>query len=181
MKSVLITGCSDGGIGSALALAFAQRGLLVFASTRKVSNMTKLEELPNVHLLTLDVTKLEDVLAATAFVKKETGGTLDFLVNNAAQTRYMPLLDEEDDFKQAKELFELCLWSQLRMVQAFTPLLIEANGTAVYVSSVSGYLNMPWQGLSLRQSRESSELTYDVKELMRRPNARRRLCSTSCV
>jgi 1-acylglycerone phosphate reductase len=145
MKSVLITGCSDGGIGSSLALTFAQRGLLVFATARNVATMAKLENLPNVRLLKLDITIPDDVRTATGIVKKETGGTLDFLINNAAQARYMPMLDE--DFEQAKTLFELCVWSQLRMVQAFSPLLIEAKGTAVYISSVSAHLNMPWLGV----------------------------------
>jgi 1-acylglycerone phosphate reductase len=146
-KSVLITGCSDGGIGSALALTFAQRGLLVFAGARSTSKMSKLANLPNVRLLELDILKPEHISAAVGAVKKETGGSLDFLVNNAAQARYMPMLDE--DIEQAKELFELNVWSQLRMVQAFAPLLIEAKGCAVYISSVSGHLTqMPWNGTS---------------------------------
>jgi 1-acylglycerone phosphate reductase len=147
MKSVLVTGCSDGGIGSALALTFAQRGLLVFAAARTPSKMSKLENLPNVRLITLDILKPEDIRAATAVVSKETGGTLDYLINNAAQARYMPLLDEDPDVGQAKELFELNVWSQLRVVQAFTPLLIAAKGTAVYISSLSGYMNLPYNGM----------------------------------
>jgi 1-acylglycerone phosphate reductase len=145
-KSVLVTGCSDGGLGSALALTFAQRGLLVFATARSTAKMTKLDNLPNVRLLTLDITKPEDVRAAVASVKKETGGSLDFLVNNAGQARYMPMLDESPDMGPAKDLFEINVWSQLRMVQEFAPLLMEAKGTAAYISSLSGYLNNPYMG-----------------------------------
>jgi 1-acylglycerone phosphate reductase len=155
MKSVLITGCSDGGIGSALALAFAQRGLLVFASARNITKMSGLANMPNVRLLTLDITKPEEVRAALAAVKKETGGSLDYLINNAAQARYMPLLDEDPNFEQAKELFELNVWSQLRMVQAFAPLLIEAKGTVVYISAVSARLNFPWIGTQQKISLSS--------------------------
>jgi 1-acylglycerone phosphate reductase len=177
MKSVLVTGCSDGGIGSALAQSFAQRGLLVFAAARNVTKMPKLANLPNVRLLTLDITKPEDVRAATAAVKKETGGSLDYLINNAAQTRYMPLLDEDPEFEQAKELFELNVWSQLRMVQAFAPLLIEAKGTVVYISAVSGRLNFPWIGaqsnflFSLKQSLKIVATNILVKECTLLPNA----------
>jgi NADP-dependent 3-hydroxy acid dehydrogenase YdfG len=147
-KSVLVTGCSDNGIGSALALTFAQRGLLVFACARDPAKMSKLANLPNVRLLTLDITKAEHVHAAVSAVKKETGGKLDYLVNNAAQTRYMPLLDESpNDGGAAKELFELNVWSQLRVVQGFMDCLIEAKGMVVYISSLSGHMNVPWQGM----------------------------------
>jgi len=145
-KSVLITGCSDGGIGGALALAFAQRGLLVFATTRKIASMSKLTNLPNVRLLVLDITNQAQIHAAVEAVKKETGGSLDYLVNNAAQGRFMPLLDEAEGFKEAKELFDLNLWAQLSMVQAFTPLLMEAKGTVAYISSLATRVNMPWLG-----------------------------------
>src|SRR4051812_11668931 len=134
MKSVLITGCSDGGIGSALAITFASRGLLVFAGARSVGKMTKLSSLPNVHLLELDVLKPEAIRAAVGAVRKETGGSLDYLVNNAGQARYMPALDE--DIEKAKELFDLNVWSVLRMVQAFTPLLMASKGNVVYISSL---------------------------------------------
>ena len=148
MKSVLITGCSDGGIGSALAVTFAQRGLLVFATTRNISSMSKLENLPNVRLLAMDITNPTQVRDAVGVVKKETGGTLDYLVNNAAQGRFMPLLDEAEGFAEAKELFEVNVWAQLSVTQAFAPLLIEAKGTIVYISSVAGQVNVPWVGKS---------------------------------
>lgn len=145
-KSALVTGCSDGGLGSALALNFAQRGLMVFATARSTAKMSKLANLPNIRLLTLDITKPEEVHAAVASVKKETGGSLDYLVNNAGQARYMPMLDESPEMGPAKDLFEINVWAQLRMVQAFAPLLMEAKGTAVYTSSLSGYLNNPYMG-----------------------------------
>jgi 1-acylglycerone phosphate reductase len=144
MKSVLITGCSDGGIGSALAITFAQRGLLVFAATRNVSKMSKLENLTNVHLLALDITEHTQVRNAVEIVKKATGGTLDYLVNNAAQVRFMPILDEPEGFQEARKQFDINLWAQMDMVQAFAPLLIEAKGTLVYNSSAAAHGTAPW-------------------------------------
>jgi short-subunit dehydrogenase len=46
-KSVLVTGCSAGGIGYALAEQFQKRGLTVFATTRTISKMDGLKDLPN--------------------------------------------------------------------------------------------------------------------------------------
>ncbi|TVY89458.1 hypothetical protein LAWI1_G008406 [Lachnellula willkommii] len=38
----------------------------------------------------------------------------------------------------------------LAVTQAFVPLLIKANGTLVNITSISGYLNMPWMGRPFR-------------------------------
>lgn len=83
MKSVLITGCSDGGIGGALALVFQKHGYHVFATARNLSKMRALATLPNVTLLTLDVMNNTHILSAVDAVTKETGGTLDYLINNS--------------------------------------------------------------------------------------------------
>ena len=55
MKRVLITGCSDGGLGAALAIAFHERGLHVFATARSISKMEKLA-LSGIQTIELDVT-----------------------------------------------------------------------------------------------------------------------------
>jgi NAD(P)-dependent dehydrogenase (short-subunit alcohol dehydrogenase family) len=146
-QTVLITGCSDGGIGSALALAFQQRGFHVFATARNTTKMSNLADLPNVTLLTLDVTDSTTIKAAVDTVAKETGGTLDFLVNNAGRNHFMPLLDEDID--QTKELFDTNVWGPLAVTQAFSPLVIEAKGSFIFVTSIAGYSNTPWMGTSI--------------------------------
>ena len=83
-QTVLITGCSDGCIGSALAKSFQSRGFCVFATARESSKMTSLKNLPSITLLGLDVTSSTSIAAAVEVVKEQTGGTLDYLVNNAA-------------------------------------------------------------------------------------------------
>ncbi|CAF9919647.1 hypothetical protein IMSHALPRED_004685 [Imshaugia aleurites] len=93
LKSVLVTGCSVGGIGFALVEAFQKRNLHVFASARNLSTMSQLEELPNVTLLPLDPTSAVSVQTAVESVRAQTGGTLDYLMNNAGQTIIMPTLD----------------------------------------------------------------------------------------
>ncbi len=141
-QSVLITGCSAGGIGHSLALAFQKRGLMVFATARKLLSMTELGNLPNVHLLTLDVTSETSIASAVETVQAKTGGKLDFLVNNAGQTYYAPGLDT--DITVAKEMFETNFWGVLRVTQAFAPLLVAAKGTLITIGSVLGYLHIPY-------------------------------------
>lgn len=146
-QTILITGCSNGGIGSALALALQQRGLHVFATARDPSKMSDLKGLPDVTMLTLDVAKTDDIKAAVEVVTKETGGTLDYLVNNAGRNHFMPILDE--DLDMVRNLFEVNFYGPLAITQAFSPLLIKAKGMAVYITSISGYVNVPFMGKHL--------------------------------
>ncbi len=106
-KTVLITGCSDGGIGSALAATFQQRDFHVFATARDPSKMGDLKDLPNVTFLTLDIVNHEDIKAAVKAVSEHTGGdgTLDVLVSNAGRNHFMPILDE--DLDTVRKLFEI--------------------------------------------------------------------------
>lgn len=143
-ETVFITGCSDGGIGSALALVFQQRGFQVFATARDPSKMSKLKNLPNVTLLTLDVVNQSDVKAAVEAVTKQTGGILNYFVSNAGRSHVMPILD--DPLEEIRNMFELNLMAPIALTQAFAPLLIKAKGMAVYVTSIAGYLSIPYMG-----------------------------------
>ena len=134
-KTVLITGCSDGGIGSTLAKAFQSQGLLVFATARTVSKMKSLEQLPSIRLLPLDVTSSASIDAAVDAVKKETNGKLDYLINNAATNQYFPVLDT--NIAEAKQMFDTNYWGALETTEKFSPLLIAKKGTIVSVSSIS--------------------------------------------
>jgi 1-acylglycerone phosphate reductase len=142
--TVLITGCSDGGIGSALAVAFQSRGYYVFATLRDPSKASELSKLPNVMVITLDVTNASHIAAAVQVVQGETGGSLDYLINNAGRNHFMPLLDE--NIETAKLIFDTNVWGTLAVTQAFATFLIKANGTLVNITSISGYLNVPWMG-----------------------------------
>ncbi|KAI1353032.1 putative hydroxybutyrate dehydrogenase [Xylaria sp. FL0043] len=161
-KTVLITGCSDGGIGSALAITFQRRGFHVFATARDQSKMQALLGLSNVTLLTLDVVKSDDIKAAVEAVSKQTGGTLDYFVSNAARNHFMPILDENLD--ATRKLFEINFIAPIALTQAFSPLLIKAKGTAVYIVSTSGHLNIPYMG-TYAASKMSLEIVADTLRL----------------
>lgn len=142
-ETVLITGCSDGGIGSALAVEFQRRGYHVFATARDASRMSKLKGLSGVTQLSLDVVKPDDIRAAVAAVES-SGGTLNYLISNAGRNHFMPVLDE--DPQAIRDLFEINLIGPVTLTQAFAPLLIKAKGMAVYITSISGYLSIPYMG-----------------------------------
>lgn len=146
-KTVLITGCSTGGIGWAMAKNFHQRGFYVFATARNPPKTTAdLAKLSDVEILELDVTVPKTIARCKEIVAKRTGGSLDVLVNNAGVEFNSPLLDT--DVAEAKRLYDVNVWGPLAMVQAFAPLLIEAKGVVFNQSSIDGALNMVWAGKS---------------------------------
>ena len=81
-KSVLITGCSEGGIGDTLAREFHSKGARVFATARTLSKTKHLKAM-GVETLSLDVTSTESIETALATISGATGGKLDILVNNS--------------------------------------------------------------------------------------------------
>jgi len=92
-QSVLVTGCSEGGIGYALVLEFQRRGVHVFATARNLSKMSSLQGLPNVTLLSLDVTSSSSIAQAVEKVAAHQNGRLDYLINNSGSQYVMPILD----------------------------------------------------------------------------------------
>ncbi|OGM42617.1 short-chain dehydrogenase [Aspergillus bombycis] len=138
-KSVLITGCSDDGIGSGLALTFQKQGYQVFATARNLDKMTKLSGVSNVTLRSLNV-----------------------LVNNAGRNHFMPYLDE--DVEQVKALYDINVWGPLRVTKAFAPLLIKTQGSIAFITSISGYLNVPFMG-TYAGSKRALELMADTLRL----------------
>lgn len=141
-KFVLITGCSQGGIGDALAQAFAEKGYHVFATARNPDKISKtLSNHPHVTVLTLDVLSADAISAAVDHVARATNGRLDVLVNNSGAGLTAPGLDVP--IEQAKKLFDLNLWAPWAMFQAFAPLLINAKGCLVNNSSATDRMGFP--------------------------------------
>ncbi|PWY85810.1 FAD-binding domain-containing protein [Aspergillus sclerotioniger CBS 115572] len=160
-KNLQAASQNDSGIGSGLALTFHQRGYHVFATARDPTKMSSLRDLPNVTFLTLDVCQKAHIAAAVETVSDHTG-KLDVLVNNAGRIHFMPILD--DDLEAVRDLFETNVWGPLALTQAFAPLLIRARGTVVFMSSVSGSINVPYMG-TFAASKGSLDLIAETLRL----------------
>lgn len=144
-RCVLITGCSEGGIGIALAREFHRRGLRVLATARDVKKMEALKE-SGIEMIPLDVVDQESIRGAVDTVSKLTGGTLDLLVNNAGAGYSIPLMDV--DLDAARKLFEVNVWGVLAVTQAFVPLLTKASQPRVVnIGSLVAKMPTPWQGV----------------------------------
>jgi 1-acylglycerone phosphate reductase len=91
-KTVLITGCSIGGIGDVLAREFRRRGLRVFASARNPDKMRHFADL-KIETLALDVTSKVSIEEAVERVRTATDGRLDYLINAAgSDMSFLPSL-----------------------------------------------------------------------------------------
>lgn len=139
-------------MGAALALAFHSAGHHVFATARNPSKLAPLAE-QGIQTVALEITSSTSITAAVAAVSSALpdGKGLDILVNNAAGSYAMPLADVA--LPAARDLFEVNVWAQLAVTQAFLPLLLKsaaAGGFAPLVAnhtSVGSVTAIPFQGV----------------------------------
>jgi len=143
MPSVLITGCSPGGIGHALAKEYHLRGFHVFATARRISVLADLATL-GITTLALDVTNAESVRLVRERVSEDTGGKLDVLVNNAGMA--YPAPSAELDIDRVRTMFETNVLGVMRMVGEFVHLLIAAQGKIITIGSIAGLVPGPFIG-----------------------------------
>jgi NAD(P)-dependent dehydrogenase (short-subunit alcohol dehydrogenase family) len=82
---VVVTGCSEGGIGYALCEAFTSRGCRVFATARRPESMEGLKE-QGIETVRLDVTSSKSIKDAVDHILTQAG-RIDIVVNNAGDSR----------------------------------------------------------------------------------------------
>ena len=139
-RSVLITGCSDGGLGAALALAFHSAGFHVYATSRNPAKMKGLVA-EGIETLTLDVLSEDSIAVAASQLS-----SLDILVNNAGQGYAMPVSDL--NIADAKRAFDLNVWSYVSVTQAFLPFILKSPcGMIVNQTSVTAAVTVPFQAV----------------------------------
>ncbi|WIA36243.1 hypothetical protein OEZ86_007575 [Tetradesmus obliquus] len=141
---VLITGCSEGGIGYELCKAFAAKGCKVFAAARRLQSMQSLKQ-HRVQLLQLDVTDSASVQKAVADVMA-AAGRVDVLVNNAGVVVLGPTAEVPLD--EVKAAFNANVFGLLDMVQAVTPHMAAAgSGRIINIGSLTGFTPVPLRGI----------------------------------
>ncbi|KAJ2977729.1 hypothetical protein NUW58_g7722 [Xylaria curta] len=133
-KTVLVTGCTPGGIGHGICLEYHRQGLHVIATARRPEVLAELAEL-GMSTVALDVTDAESIRKCRDEVAKINGGKLDILVNNAGRTHTHPALDVS--LPDVRATFETNVFSIMAMVQAFIDQLITAKGLIINISSLS--------------------------------------------
>ncbi|KAI5083097.1 hypothetical protein GOP47_0002840 [Adiantum capillus-veneris] len=143
---VLITGCTKGGLGHALALAFAKSGCIVVATARSLASMEDIDKAhPNIQtLLQLDVASAESRDAAVA-AALQRHGRIDILVNNAGMHCIAPIA--ELPLSLLQNAFTTNVFAPICLIQAVLPQMIARRaGKIVNIGSVAGYSSGPWAG-----------------------------------
>lgn len=143
VRAVLITGTSTG-IGLRMTEVLSKNGFFVYAGARKPEDLKRLDAMPNVKSVRLDVTIQSEIDAAVALVKAEGRG-LYGLINNAGVSVMGPLIEtpEEDmDF-----LLNVNLLGPYRVTKAFADLIIESKGRIMNVTSIAGIVSGPFGGV----------------------------------
>jgi NAD(P)-dependent dehydrogenase (short-subunit alcohol dehydrogenase family) len=143
----LVTGASSG-IGRATALRLTAAGQHVFAGVRNVDDGRELRRAATGGELTpliLDVTDAGHIADALAAVTEHVGDAgLDGLVNNAGIGLACPVeLLPLDAFRH---LLEINVTGQLAVTQALLPLLRQARGRIVVVSTIGVHFRPPFAG-----------------------------------
>ena len=159
-RTVLITGCSDGGLGAALAIAFHQAGLHVYATARNVTRMTQMTAL-GIQTIQLDVLSEASIAACVSQVP-----SLDILVNNAGSSFSMPISDLS--IPDAKKIFDLNVWAYLAVTQAFLPHLLKSKGMIVNQTSVTSCTTIPFQS-AYNASKAAMAMFSDTERLELEP------------
>ncbi|KAH9620666.1 hypothetical protein KSS87_009899 [Heliosperma pusillum] len=163
---VVITGCSKGGIGNALARAFAAKKCRVIATSRKHDTMSDLEDVPMLCVEELDVKNDESVNRVLSNVV-ERFGRIDVLVNNAGVQCVGPLA--EIPLSAFQSTFDTNVYGTMRLIQAVVPLMASRRkGKIVNVGSVSVLAPGPWAGAYVSSKAAIHALT-DTLRLELRP------------
>ena len=141
---VLVTGASRG-LGRSVALALAQQGFSVFAGVRRAADGDDLLHAASGELrpLLLEVTSAESIAAAEVEIRRTTAGSgLTGLINNAAVFLLGPF--EQTSLASIDTLFRVNVMGVIAVTQRFLPLLRQARGRIVNISSVNGKLSFPF-------------------------------------
>lgn len=160
-RSVLITGCSQGGLGDALARKLQEHGLRVFATGRNPTKIAHFESL-GIETLILDVLSQDSISECAGAVAEKTGGSLDILINNSGAIYSIPIIDA--NIYTSRKLFDLNVWAVLAVTQAFIPLLLKSEGgILVNNTSVASVAPKPMSGIYNASKAATAMLTDTLR------------------
>ena len=144
-QSILITGCTHGGIGYVTAKYLKEIGHRVFASARREEVVEKLRQ-EGFESYLIDVNNYKQVDDAIDDILAKTGGTLDIVFNNAGFGQAGAL--EDIDTKYLKEQFETNVFGLHNLTnKALKIMRKQGYGKIIQHSSVLGLISLKYRGM----------------------------------
>lgn len=166
-KTVLITGTSTG-IGRSAAKIFQSNGWNVIATMRRPDSETELNQLDNVLVTELDVTKQPTIDSA---IEKgiSTFGKIDVLINNAG-IGMMGIVEASDEALMQRFFFDVNVFGLIRATKSILPhMRANKSGLILNVTSIVGLFTLPYQGLyhATKHAVEgfTGSIQYELKQL----------------
>ena len=142
IRTVLITGSSSG-IGLCLAHGLRSAGYHVFATARKEDDVSKLKKL-GFDAFLLDLSSSNSIKTAIYVLFQKTD-SLYALINNGAYGQVGAL--EDISRKALEKQFQANVFGWHELTNLILPSMKEKNiGRIVYISSVLGFVAMPFRG-----------------------------------
>lgn len=132
-KTVLITG-ANGGLGLSLVKLFLKNDFTVFATDIRLERLEALPPNESLQLFHLNITIPAEAKTVLEKISTVTD-RLDLLINNAGVIDFYPL--SENDPEKTLEIIKINAWGSLVMVHECLPLLINAKGRVMQISSES--------------------------------------------
>jgi len=145
-KTILITGANSG-IGFETAKLLAQQGHTVYAAARSSEGLATIDglKIDNLKSVKLDVTDVQSILDAKAFLEKDAGH-IDVLVNNAvANAAGQKILGPTNvEISTVRLSFEVNFFGLVQTTTTLLPLVLKSAKPAIFnVSSELG--SNTWQ------------------------------------
>ncbi|MES2646106.1 MAG: SDR family oxidoreductase [Bacteroidota bacterium] len=145
-KVAWVTGAS-GGIGEAIALAFAAKGSSLVLSARsheslnKVAGKCKAAGAGNVLILPLDLTHSDGFQSMAADIVKQMGA-IDILVNNGGVSQRA--LVKDASIELYRQIMEINFFGTVAITKAVLPYMIaKKSGQIITISSLVGKIGSP--------------------------------------
>eukprot|EP00181_Compsopogon_caeruleus_P006376 CAMPEP_0184678484 /NCGR_PEP_ID=MMETSP0312-20130426/1221_1 /TAXON_ID=31354 /ORGANISM="Compsopogon coeruleus, Strain SAG 36.94" /LENGTH=262 /DNA_ID=CAMNT_0027127247 /DNA_START=48 /DNA_END=833 /DNA_ORIENTATION=- len=146
MDIVIVTGCSQGGIGHALCSTLHRTGRYrVFAACRSIKKAVDLAEM-GIVVVEMDVTDDVSVRKGVGEVLAQTDGVVDLVINNAGISCSAAVLDLP--LEEAARVYDTNVVGALRVIRevASRSMVPRRRGKIVNVGSVVGLVPTPLAG-----------------------------------
>ena len=144
-KIIWITGASSG-IGAALALQWATRGIQLVLSGRNQEQLEIVAEKCRnrgaaARILAFDLSNAEEVSSAVVTFQNQYS-RLDILVNNGGISQRSLLIDTPVEV--ARKIMEVDFWSHAELTRQILPFMVKTGGgNLVVISSLTGLFGFP--------------------------------------